>query len=72
MSSDPTPKVKSPLPLTIFDNLKDAALSFTFEEKENAVVILSVKENARPVKYTITKPTVDKLHRWLRLAIVHM
>jgi hypothetical protein len=67
-----TPKVKIPLPLTMFDNLKDAALTFAFDEKENAILIVATKEGTKTLKYTITTPTVDKLRRWLRLAIVHM
>jgi hypothetical protein len=67
-----TPKVKLPPPLTLFDNLKDAALTFTFDEKENAILIIASKEGTRTVKYTITKPTVEKLRRWLRSAIVNM
>jgi hypothetical protein len=72
MSSDTTPKVKVPPPLTMFDNLKDAALTFAFDEKENAVLIIATKESIRTLRYTITKPTVEKLQRWLRSAIVHM
>jgi hypothetical protein len=67
-----TPKVKLPPPLTLFDNLKDAALTLTFDEKENAILIIASKEGTRTVKYTITKPTVEKLRRWLRSAIVNM
>jgi hypothetical protein len=67
-----TPKAKIPPPLTMFDNLKDAALTFTLDEKESAIVIISAREHARPVKYTITKPTVEKLRRWLRSVIAHM
>jgi hypothetical protein len=66
------PKTKLPPPLTMFDNLKDATLTFTFDEKEAAILIIATKEGTRTVKYTITKPTVEKLRRWLRSAIVHM
>jgi hypothetical protein len=72
MPGDPTPKVKVPPPLTMFDNLKDAALTFAYEEKENAILIIATKEGTRTVKYTITKPTVEKLRRWLRSVITHM
>jgi uncharacterized protein YhbP (UPF0306 family) len=65
-------KAKPPLPLTLFDNLKDAALTFVFDEKESAIIITTTKEGTRPIKYTITKPTVEKLHRWLRSTITHM
>jgi hypothetical protein len=73
MSGDPAPKVKKlPSPLTMFDNLKDAALTLAFDEKENAILIIATKEGTRTLKYTITKPTVEKLRRWLRSAVVHM
>jgi hypothetical protein len=67
-----TPKVKVPSPLTMFDNLKDAALTFAFDEKENAILIIATKEGTKTLRYTITKPTVEKLQRWLRSVIVHM
>jgi hypothetical protein len=66
------PKAKPPPPLTMFDNLKDAALTFTFDEKEAAILIVATKEGTKTLRYTITKPTVEKLRRWLRTAIVHM
>jgi hypothetical protein len=66
------PKAKLPPPLTMFDNLKDAALTFAFDEKENAVLIIATKESTRTLRYTITKPTVEKLQRWLRSVIIHM
>lgn len=73
MPGDPTPKVKSaPPPFTVFDNLKDAALTFAYDEKARAILVVVAKENTRPVRYTITKPTVEKLRRWLRSVIVHM
>jgi hypothetical protein len=72
MIDDTAPKVKLPPPLTVFDNLRDAALTFAYDEKENCILIISAGENRRPVRYTITKPTVDKLRRWLRSVIVHM
>jgi hypothetical protein len=67
-----TPKVKLPPPLTMFDNLKEAALTFAYDEKENAILIIATKEGTKTLKYTITKPTVEKLQRWLKAAIVHM
>jgi hypothetical protein len=67
-----TPRAKLPPPLTMFDNLKDAALTFTFDEKESAILIIASKEGTRTVKYTITKPTVEKLRRWLRSVVTHM
>jgi hypothetical protein len=72
MIDDTAPKVKLPPPLTTFDNLKDAALTFTYDEKENAILIVATKEGSKTLKYTITKPTVEKLQRWLRSVIVHM
>jgi hypothetical protein len=56
----------------MFDNLKDAALTFAFDEKEAAILIIATKEGTKTLRYTITKPTVEKLRRWLRSAIVHM
>jgi hypothetical protein len=68
-----TPRAKKlPSPLTMFDNLKDAALTLAFDEKENAILIIATKEGTKTLKYTITKPTVEKLRRWLRSAVVHM
>jgi hypothetical protein len=72
MTDTPKAKVKLPPPLTMFDNLKDAALTFTLDEKENAVLIIATKEGTKTLRYTITKPTVEKLQRWLKTAIVHM
>jgi hypothetical protein len=72
MSGDPTPKVKVPPPLTMFDNLKDAALTFAFDEKEGTILIIATREGTRTLKYTVTKPTVERLRRWLRSAIAHM
>jgi hypothetical protein len=72
MSGDPAPKVKLPPPLTMFDNLKDAALTLAFDEKESAILIIATKEGTKTLRYTITKPTVEKLQRWLRSVIIHM
>jgi hypothetical protein len=73
MSGDTTAKVRRiPIPLTLFDTLKDASLTFTYDAGENAIFITATRENTRTVKYTITKPTVEKLRRWLRSAITHM
>jgi hypothetical protein len=72
MPSDPAPKVKLPPPLTMFDNLKDAALTLAFDEKESAILIIATKEGTKTLRYTITKPTVEKLQRWLRSVIIHM
>jgi hypothetical protein len=72
MSGDLAPKVKLPPPLTMFDTLRDAALVFSYNEGENSIIITVTKENTRPVKYTITKPTVEKLRRWLRSVVTHM
>jgi hypothetical protein len=66
------PKAKLPPPLTMFDNLKDAALTFAYDEKEAAILIIATKEGTKTLRYTITKPTVEKLQRWLKSAIVHM
>lgn len=72
MADDTTPRVRHHAPLTLFDNLKDAGLTFSYSEKENSIVIVAARDGSRPYKYTITKPTVEKLRRWLSATITHM
>jgi hypothetical protein len=62
-----TPKVRPPpTPLTLFDHLKDATLTFSYDEGENTILIIAAGDKAKTLKYKLTTPTVTRLRRWLR------